>query len=211
MTWLILKELIFFFNDTATTEIYTLSLHDALPISEAACGRASGAPARPPTPQPTMNAKSLTDWLCSALLGRPWQFLTGVDLLPAAEPVLEDRDVALDPESGDPERKCIAAPHSLYDAGGQHGMSGYHVRTVGNAPVAVPQPLTAEEKARAEGCAGAAAGGSVWNKEGGTWETRDTTAWATTRLPQLCCVDGRSAIVQLEVSGGDASVAVVRG
>src|SRR5258707_4147885 len=26
----------FFFNDTATTEIYTLSLHDALPISEAA-------------------------------------------------------------------------------------------------------------------------------------------------------------------------------
>src|SRR2546430_10789852 len=27
--------LFFFFNDTATTEIYTLSLHDALPISEA--------------------------------------------------------------------------------------------------------------------------------------------------------------------------------
>ena len=25
--------LCFFFNDTATTEIYTLSLHDALPIS----------------------------------------------------------------------------------------------------------------------------------------------------------------------------------
>src|SRR3712207_9221557 len=31
----------FFFNDTATTEIYTLSLHDALPISTA-----SGAPSR---------------------------------------------------------------------------------------------------------------------------------------------------------------------
>src|SRR6185436_6353075 len=28
----------FFFNDTATTEIYTLSLHDALPISHAAGG-----------------------------------------------------------------------------------------------------------------------------------------------------------------------------
>ena len=26
--------LFFFFNDTATTEIYTLSLHDALPISD---------------------------------------------------------------------------------------------------------------------------------------------------------------------------------
>src|SRR5258707_12370377 len=28
--------MMFFFNDTATTEIYTLSLHDALPISAAA-------------------------------------------------------------------------------------------------------------------------------------------------------------------------------
>src|SRR2546430_4474855 len=43
--------LFFFFNDTATTEIYTLSLHDALPISRRApacsgfsgrCGRSSG-------------------------------------------------------------------------------------------------------------------------------------------------------------------------
>src|SRR2546426_9124678 len=30
----------FFFNDTATTEIYTLSLHDALPISNALARRA---------------------------------------------------------------------------------------------------------------------------------------------------------------------------
>src|SRR5260370_35263523 len=29
---------VFFFNDTATTEIYTLSLHDALPISRALRG-----------------------------------------------------------------------------------------------------------------------------------------------------------------------------
>src|SRR5256885_16104700 len=32
-TSLSLTYLFFFFNDTATTEIYTLSLHDALPIS----------------------------------------------------------------------------------------------------------------------------------------------------------------------------------
>src|SRR2546430_10251064 len=32
----------FFFNDTATTEIYTLSLHDALPISFIAAKRALG-------------------------------------------------------------------------------------------------------------------------------------------------------------------------
>src|SRR2546427_2819079 len=33
----------FFFNDTATTEIYTLSLHDALPISPARSRRPPGA------------------------------------------------------------------------------------------------------------------------------------------------------------------------
>src|SRR2546430_13341820 len=31
----------FFFNDTATTEIYTLSLHDALPISGCVCVESS--------------------------------------------------------------------------------------------------------------------------------------------------------------------------
>src|SRR3712207_8038030 len=36
----------FFFNDTATTEIYTLSLHDALPISTS-CSRTSTSAAGP--------------------------------------------------------------------------------------------------------------------------------------------------------------------
>src|SRR2546427_12969973 len=37
----------FFFNDTATTEIYTLSLHDALPISTASSkGEAASTSAR---------------------------------------------------------------------------------------------------------------------------------------------------------------------
>src|SRR6266581_9730342 len=36
----------FFFNDTATTEIYTLSLHDALPIWSATWNRSSGGCAR---------------------------------------------------------------------------------------------------------------------------------------------------------------------
>src|SRR2546426_12455296 len=42
----------FFFNDTATTEIYTLSLHDALPICEStAAARAPprASPSRPRT------------------------------------------------------------------------------------------------------------------------------------------------------------------
>src|SRR2546422_5356890 len=50
----------FFFNDTATTEIYTLSLHDALPISRAQDRRALPRAARaargtgrtPGTPRP---------------------------------------------------------------------------------------------------------------------------------------------------------------
>src|SRR5437763_6868400 len=37
----------FFFNDTATTEIYTLSLHDALPISPRPTSRARVATAPP--------------------------------------------------------------------------------------------------------------------------------------------------------------------
>src|SRR2546429_9607124 len=42
------KSMIFFFNDTATTEIYTLSLHDALPIWRRRAGRTRGprGPAR---------------------------------------------------------------------------------------------------------------------------------------------------------------------
>src|SRR6201992_4465997 len=44
--------LFFFLNDTATTEIYTLSLHDALPISEPR-GAGPGAPPVPAVPWPT--------------------------------------------------------------------------------------------------------------------------------------------------------------
>src|SRR6266540_7440427 len=38
----------FFFNDTATTEIYTLSLHDALPISRRLIPRRGVTVVRPP-------------------------------------------------------------------------------------------------------------------------------------------------------------------
>src|ERR1043166_9797199 len=40
---------LFFFNDTATTEISTLSLHDALPISTADKTMSTDAPPQPPT------------------------------------------------------------------------------------------------------------------------------------------------------------------
>src|SRR6266496_743711 len=63
----------FFFNDTATTEIYTLSLHDALPISRAAAQEAmrhrhlvlaagGGAFAQPATRE-VLRKGSVTVWL----------------------------------------------------------------------------------------------------------------------------------------------------
>src|SRR2546429_2625847 len=51
----------FFFNDTATTEIYTLSLHDALPISSSRrCAPASPPAGRagPRRPLPSRDRKS---------------------------------------------------------------------------------------------------------------------------------------------------------
>src|SRR6267142_5961740 len=58
----------FFFNDTATTEIYTLSLHDALPISSrgssSSCrsrlaeGEARFCPQLPSPPNPQGDRKS---------------------------------------------------------------------------------------------------------------------------------------------------------
>src|ERR1039457_809593 len=41
---------LFFFNDTATTEIYTLSLHDALPICHSRVGTVPGFSAGKSTP-----------------------------------------------------------------------------------------------------------------------------------------------------------------
>src|SRR3712207_7884474 len=47
---ILLEAHFFFFNDTATTEIYTLSLHDALPISATSPCRSRTAPARSSSP-----------------------------------------------------------------------------------------------------------------------------------------------------------------
>src|SRR6478609_10204224 len=52
----------FFFNDTATTEIYTLSLHDALPISEETlAGVAKREKLLPPETQRALDAASARD------------------------------------------------------------------------------------------------------------------------------------------------------
>src|SRR2546430_12559658 len=57
----------FFFNDTATTEIYTLSLHDALPISFAARtgALATWVPAFAERPYPSKRSEEHTSELQS--------------------------------------------------------------------------------------------------------------------------------------------------
>src|ERR1019366_7257958 len=68
--------ILFFFNDTATTEIYTLSLHDALPICARARDRA-GFGVRPGgrhradrsrSEEHTSELQSLTNLVCRLLL-----------------------------------------------------------------------------------------------------------------------------------------------
>src|SRR6266581_9407802 len=62
----------FFFNDTATTEIYTLSLHDALPISSVqACGPAHqccSTPAWKRSEEHTSELQSPVHLVCRLLL-----------------------------------------------------------------------------------------------------------------------------------------------
>src|SRR5574341_2643914 len=63
----------FFFNDTATTEIYTLSLHDALPICDNCHGRTVGSASRRRcrslrSEEHTSELQSPTNLVCRLLL-----------------------------------------------------------------------------------------------------------------------------------------------
>src|SRR5467141_5349870 len=68
----------FFFNDTATTEIYTLSLHDALPIpSDWACApiitRRSSRPGPKRSEEHTSELQSHLNLVCRLLLEKKKQ------------------------------------------------------------------------------------------------------------------------------------------
>src|SRR2546428_11629243 len=52
----------FFFNDTATTEIYTLSLHDALPICDRRRVRGEGPAARVLRPRARAPRRARTEY-----------------------------------------------------------------------------------------------------------------------------------------------------
>src|SRR6266516_8039783 len=78
----------FFFNDTATTEIYTLSLHDALPISDVESRGAGDAL------ELVLLDAGLEQALAPALLVSPRPEGADVERL-GAERALERRDVEL--------------------------------------------------------------------------------------------------------------------
>src|SRR5438034_11196959 len=74
---LLLSTFFFFFNDTATTEIYTLSLHDALPILVGSClvlasirssRRPSWESSAPRSEEHTSELQSHSDLVCRLLL-----------------------------------------------------------------------------------------------------------------------------------------------
>src|SRR3712207_7986941 len=77
-----LYSLLFFFNDTATTEIYTLSLHDALPIysrqpgevtsRSASAGSSSAAPGPRRTVAPRISSSSRSEEHTSELQSRQY-------------------------------------------------------------------------------------------------------------------------------------------
>src|SRR5688572_32717781 len=80
-----------FFNDTATTEIYTLSLHDALPISDPERGsRRAADPARRPghgrarrcgarrSEEHTSELQSQSNLVCRLLLEKKTKGMVGV-------------------------------------------------------------------------------------------------------------------------------------
>src|SRR3712207_7252156 len=67
MAEVLFRSSVFFFNDTAPTEIYSLSLHDALPIYS--------APPLPPLPQ------SFPPTLCAGALEKAHSFVPSPELL----------------------------------------------------------------------------------------------------------------------------------
>src|SRR5256885_15399913 len=83
----------FFFNDTATTEIYTLSLHDALPI----CPGADGVPMGKWVAEGTSGGTTMgyyeraaipVQWRLAEEVGLPDHYFQGVHGGGVAEPLL---------------------------------------------------------------------------------------------------------------------------
>src|SRR5471030_852749 len=112
----------FFFNDTATTEIYTLSLHDALPISRLSISvmarRQSG---------PSASARGGRGSLLACADNRDG---TSTSTAPGIIPTAQ----TLDSPGDSPRRRDVSESHWHRFAGRHHGGSGYTNRLECCAP-----------------------------------------------------------------------------
>src|SRR4026208_2647270 len=94
----------FFFNDTATTEIYTLSLHDALPISDAATRRRDDSAQGLPRSSPRGSKRSEERFSRNAETALVCRLL-----LEKKRKAVQDR-VDMRPAQGDPVHYAIGRP-----------------------------------------------------------------------------------------------------
>src|SRR3989442_4450794 len=95
----------FFFNDTATTEIYTLSLHDALPIC-IFCGTGQVAPCKPTVGLGHLYTKTDT----CALAGVPGDSSLSGSPLPTVSKAWTQN--ALSPDASGNATVALTLPHS---------------------------------------------------------------------------------------------------
>src|SRR5215510_11126035 len=104
--------LVFFFNDPATTEIYTLSLHDALPITLLLAWTAHVAYARyddesrPRSEEHTSELQSRGHLVCRLLLEKKNK---GAPVR-GRQRALEDGDALLRASAVRPDRRAAAGP-----------------------------------------------------------------------------------------------------
>src|SRR6202789_76372 len=108
---------VFFFNDPATTEIYTLSLHDALPISRGVgssqSAKAPGAARRScqhrrlalRSEEHTSELQSLIDLVCPLLLEKRNRARSAVGM---PGPEHQDRRARL--QQAAPGQRCVTPP-----------------------------------------------------------------------------------------------------
>src|SRR3989454_12582301 len=133
----------FFFNDTATTEIYTLSLHDALPICarhRAEPGAAAGAPpaaALPAEPVPPPSDGDADDRALAARRGGPVERDSGGG-------------------RGDARHPADVGPGRIGDLGRDRPLLPRGRRTDGwrDRPLAADQRLSPRHPGRPQGTAG---------------------------------------------------------
>src|SRR2546429_969882 len=110
-----MQSIFFFFNDTATTEIYTLSLHDALPIFRAAVPPSAAVwPPRPPafcrSEEHTSELQSRLHLVCRLLLEKKKNHVTQYPTLAIITKLQAASSTLFSQQSTDIESELVYIP-----------------------------------------------------------------------------------------------------